>query len=257
MAKIETGIVLSDIHIPYHDVAALKIACAALEDSKPDHVILLGDIADFYSISSHDRDPDRKESFQDEIDSTVEFLEYVKKLSPKSKIYFLEGNHEYRMQRWLWKRGQELNSLRALKVAELLELKRLGIKFYEYNTPMQIGKLVFIHGQYLRSKAGYSAHSGLSGYGSVSYIQGHVHRMAQVYKTDWQGTHAGIENPCLCRLDQEYVGKKATDWQQGFTFIKWFGGGLFHATQHPIFRVGSKTVKCLFNDKVYEEKVKE
>jgi len=94
--------------------------------------------------------------------------------------------------------------------------------------------------------------SGLEGYWE-SFIQGHVHRAGIVYKTAWSKLAVGIENPCLCRLDPEYIGRKATNWQSGFTSIEWFGdNGLFDVDQHIIFGSNGKRV-CRFEGKTYTQ----
>jgi hypothetical protein len=48
---------LSDVHIPFHDRAAVETAFAHAAAQKPDLILLDGDFADFYSVSFFDKDP--------------------------------------------------------------------------------------------------------------------------------------------------------------------------------------------------------
>ena len=59
-------LVLSDIHIPYHDQAALALALAYARDYRPTHIVLNGDILDAQEISSHPKDKHNPITFQDE-----------------------------------------------------------------------------------------------------------------------------------------------------------------------------------------------
>lgn len=49
-------LVLSDIHIPYHDVDAINAALEYGKQQGIDTIYLNGDIADFYMISQHQKD---------------------------------------------------------------------------------------------------------------------------------------------------------------------------------------------------------
>lgn len=53
--------VLSDIHFPYHNLEALRVAIAYLREQEIDCLYLNGDIFDFYSISRHEKDPDMQD----------------------------------------------------------------------------------------------------------------------------------------------------------------------------------------------------
>ena len=56
-----------DTHVPYHDQSAFKIALKAIDRFQPDILVILGDFADFYSVSAHDKSPNRVAFLQDEI----------------------------------------------------------------------------------------------------------------------------------------------------------------------------------------------
>lgn len=86
-------VVLSDIHFPYHDDTALKAVYKLLEHHPVDTIILNGDILDFYDVSSFDKDPDRINSLQEEINMAEKFFKKLRTIKPDARIVFIKGNH--------------------------------------------------------------------------------------------------------------------------------------------------------------------
>ena len=68
------GVVLSDVHVPFQDKSVCRMALKFLAEHQPATVHLLGDIADFYSISRFVKDPRRKEDLQEDLDAAHDFL---------------------------------------------------------------------------------------------------------------------------------------------------------------------------------------
>ena len=69
----------------------------AAQDLNPDEICILGDFADFYSVSSHSKDPRIFNLLVDEVSAVCNRLDEIDKLFPKAKKVFLEGNHENRL----------------------------------------------------------------------------------------------------------------------------------------------------------------
>ena len=55
--------ILSDIHIPYHDLDALNIALNEFKRVKVDTIVLNGDIIDCYNLSRWEKDPNQRKQF--------------------------------------------------------------------------------------------------------------------------------------------------------------------------------------------------
>lgn len=65
-------------------------------------VLILGDYADIYFANGHGpRDPIVREMAADEIKSVNEGLDEIDKLFPKARKKYVEGNHEYRFERFI------------------------------------------------------------------------------------------------------------------------------------------------------------
>jgi len=218
--KMLRVVAAGDTHIPYAYEPAISILLGFLRDYKPDIVVLLGDIVDFYAISRFAKDPGRKTELQSDIDKTAQFLADVRKATPDSRIVYIEGNHSHRLTKYLWRTAPELYSLKVLSLPIVFELDRLEIEMVPYGTEFRIGPLLFVHGDVVRKRAGATAQALLEKY-RANVVTGHVHRLGGVYRTWQDECLVGIEAGCLCSLDQEYVHKP--DWQHGFVSLQVMG----------------------------------
>lgn len=225
--KPEMHAVLSDAHFPHHDPTVIDLAVEFCRDHQPKTIHLLGDLVDFYAISSFDKDPGRVLGLQDELDQCVEWMDRLRAVCPKSRILYYEGNHEHRLTRYLWRNAKELSSLRAVQIERLLELKKLKAEWKHRYARHKHGKLLFTHGSKVRTHSAYTARAHTEQYG-CSVIHGHTHRLGTYFRTTFSGTIAGWENGCLCDTDPEYV--ESPNWQQGWSVV-WYYGDLFHVEQ--------------------------
>lgn len=205
-------VVLSDIHFPYHDSKALKAVYKFLEQTPVDTIILNGDILDFYDVSSFDKDPARINSLQKELDLANKFFYKLRSLSSSSRIIFVKGNHEDRLERYL-KKHPELYSLEALKLPNLLNLDNYCIEYKDKG--FKLGSLKIIHGTIVRKFSGYTARAEMEK-NDCSGISGHTHRLAVYYKRTPSRDLMWAESGCLCDLNPEYV--DCPSWTQGFLY---------------------------------------
>jgi hypothetical protein len=143
-AGLRLGLV-SDIHIPYQDNAAVTTALDYLKGRGIDILYLNGDIMDCYQISSFEKDP-TKCDFGQEIEMTKQFLRTLVKEFPGVKIYFKEGNHEARFTMFLRRKAPELLGIEVLSLRSLLELDKLGIHYVPSKVISHFGKLPIFHG---------------------------------------------------------------------------------------------------------------
>lgn len=235
--KMKTALVLPDMHVPYHDERALQLVYKYIQYKKPNVIIQLGDFYDMYSLSKYDKDPSRIDSLQEEIDVGSQIWKNFKKLSPKSKLIMLEGNHERRLHKYLMK-NPEMHSLNALKIENLLGLKELGVEFYHSEQTYHINKnLVVTHGAVddgckLSQHSGYSAKNTLDKWGNISGIMGHGHRVGMSNRTLSDGSVIQwVEAGHLCDPHPSYV--KNPNWQQGIVLVN-YTNNRFHITPATI-----------------------
>ena len=217
----EKNLVISDLHIPYQDNSAVKCMLAFSKKYKPQRIIVNGDVLDFYSLSVFDKCPERKENLQGELQQARDFFKLLRK-NYDGEIIFLEGNHENRLQRYLW-RNPELAGLKELKIENLLHLSKYNVKQIKVESDYwsaesgehRIKDLIIQHGDGRLNGAkysqnpGYAAFNTLKNKGGYNLIMGHTHRLAQIYNRMGDKSLVGIEGGCLCKTTR-------ANWQQGF-----------------------------------------
>lgn len=138
-------LVLNDIHLPYHDNRALKVALKSGYEFGIDTIILNGDIIDFYSISRFARDPNQRDIYE-ELKLCESFLSQLAAKFPNTKIIFKEGNHEKRLRTYRYEKAPELANIPEFALPSLLHFQKYQIDFVDAWTVIQIGKLNVIHG---------------------------------------------------------------------------------------------------------------
>lgn len=221
MKRNRSVVALGDLHIPYEDSDAIKLAFKFISDYKPSKIVLGGDIIDFYSISHFQRNPNRVDNLQSEIDKTVLYLTRLRKIAPQAEIIYMRGNHEDRLRKFLWA-TPELSSLRSMHVEELLHLQDLDIKYTD-ELIHQDKDIIYSHKGIVRAHSAYTAKALLDKVGSTNVVHFHTHRSGVHRKSDAAGIHTAMESGCLCKLDPEYVKNNdvIANWQQGFTYIEY------------------------------------
>lgn len=237
----ERVVVVSDFHIPFHNVALLKAFTTFLHDYQPTLLILNGDIVDFYDLSRFDKDPKRVGVLQTELDIAYSVLYMMKANSPDTKLVYVKGNHEDRLKKFLWK-NPSLSSLRDLELERLLRLEDFGNIELVEDYSLQ-GKVTFTHGDLVRKHSGYSAKAEFEKSLS-SGVSGHTHRLGAHYVTTGKGNDFWIESGCMCSDNPTYL-KGVPNWQNGFVVIETYEDLL-----NPLI-VRAIDSRFIFQNKVY------
>ena len=90
--------VIGCIHVPFTDNEAFDWAVREIENEKPTHLVVNGDLLDCSGISKHGTEA--KHSLEDEIWEGGEVLKRLRQVVPRScQLIFREGNHEQRIKR--------------------------------------------------------------------------------------------------------------------------------------------------------------
>ncbi len=152
---MEKILIVPDTHVPFHDERALRLVLKVGRAFEPDVIVHQGDLADFYSVSAHSKSPDRMTSLKDEVDEVRRVRARFDKLGAERKV-FIEGNHEYRLTRYLCDKAPELYGL--VGTDELLRLTENGWEYTPYKQYAKIGKVYFTHdtgnsGKYTTARA--------------------------------------------------------------------------------------------------------
>lgn len=179
--KLEKILFIPDSHFPYQDKDAFALMLKAGKMFKPDHVIIQGDFADFYAVSSHSKDPNRALKLKEEVESVKNALNSVIDLGAKNNV-FIAGNHEDRLERYLKDKAPELFNF--ISIPKILELKEKGFKYVPYKQHYKIGKLNVTHDV---GTAGRYAHYKALDTFQHNVVIGHTHHLSYAVEGNAQG----------------------------------------------------------------------
>lgn len=217
--------VLGDLHLPYQDIAALRIAVNYARAQKVNTVILNGDALDFYQLSRFDKKPD-KPTIRHEIELCKQLLSQLRKLFPSEKIIFKIGNHEDRLEKYIYTRAPELFGIDALSLSELLDLKSLNIDLVKSTQLIQAGDLIIGHGHEIKA-GGINGARNARMKANHSILINHLHRPGEDYKRSISDEfQISYVLGCLCKLHADWLPNN--DWLHGFGIVKLFANGEFH-----------------------------
>lgn len=244
----------SDIHFPYESVEAWNLFLGLVPALAPDRIVLGGDVVDFYAVSHFLTDPLRRFSIQDDIDHAVKQLLRLRKAAPDARIDFFQGNHELRLQKYLFSKAAELSGLRCLTLPELLQFSKLEVKqWVETNQKYKIGRLWLLHGDQVVSSQINPARQ-LAQRLHVHALCGHVHKFSHHSDHGLGGKERGAwTNGCLCMLNPEYAYNP--QWANGFTLIDFVDDGLFAVEPIQFFQHQGST-KVIRDGKLHQSRAR-
>lgn len=200
-------LVMSDIHIPYHDREAVLTALRWGKQNGVNALLLNGDIADFFSVSFWEKDP-RKRDFPGELKACKEFLTAVRAGFPRAKIIAKIGNHEERWVRYMTVKAPELLGVPEFEIAEMLRLEELRIESVGEKRPVRLGQLNVLHGHEYRFAISNPVNParGLFLRCKAFALCGHFHQGSyHSDRTVEQKTVACWSTGCLCDLHPDYA----------------------------------------------------
>ena len=163
---------IPDCHWPNANEKAWGLMLRAAMIVKPDIIVILGDFADGEALSAHAPTKPGERDFEDEVQSVTKALDQLDALGASRKVY-VEGNHEFRLDRYLMDRAPGL--FRSIRWQNLLQLYKRGWEWVPYRKSTKVGKLHITHDT---GSAGMNAHRASSKAFGGSAVIGHTHRMS-------------------------------------------------------------------------------
>lgn len=244
--KVSRIVVVSDLHVPYHDVRAWECVLETIRQTKPEIVVIIGDFCDAYAVSSHPKSLDRKADFAGEIRAVNVELDRLMKASGSARMVYCAGNHEDRIERYLQSKAPELAGFAGMRSDGLLRIKERGIEWVPYRRHIKIGNCSFTHDV---GRCGVScARQSLIDFGG-NLVIGHSHRGG----ISCQGEGKGSSHFCLNvgwlgdveGVDYIHQIRAKRDWQCGFGIVDQDESGYSWANFIPII-----DGKCIVDGKV-------
>lgn len=220
-------LILSDFQIPDHNIKALNAIYSFIPYFCPDYLIINGDFLNFTEVSSYDKDPYYHVTLADEINEGRQILKkltsLVRKYRKDAVIYLREGNHEFRIHKYLGRNADALAELqvkgeRIVSLPHLFDLHENNIKYLGYRDDFELFNTKIVHGDVARKYSAYTAKAMFEKY-YQSGVSGHTHRLGLYWITLRGESYFWIEGGCLCNTDSLYMTHGTANWQQGFTTL--------------------------------------
>ena len=224
-------LILSDIHIPFHDRAAIEAVIHRAKRADPTCILLNGDVCDFFSISRFDKNP-TESSLKKELDLTRQFLGWLKQQFPKARLIYKLGNHDEWFDKYLFRKAPELYgvsgvSLKHLTTAKIDSIEPVeDVEWVDDQQKIMIGKLNIYHGHELGKGSiapPVNPARGLFMRTIECGLQGHLHKDSQHSETSANGKLISTwSTGCLCGLYPRYA--RINKWTHSAAMVDLSGG---------------------------------
>ncbi len=241
----DVTVILPDIHFPYEDKDCMSVVAQAIAHFRPARVVQLGDMLDCAAFSAHDGktlDEMRGYDFEGmELEPARAFVREC--LKHCGEFVYIQGNHEYRVERWLLRNPTPLAANAAwgsMRIEHLFNNVELGVAADRISfLPYQPAQKDAAHG-YAVTPDSIAVHSwSIATHAAAQHL-----RIAKTMSVHFGDTHrrdnATTRDPftgriieansygCLCKLIPLYATNgKPTEWVNGF-------GVLFQSDVDPM-----------------------
>lgn len=219
-------LVLSDIHLPYHDTQALEAAIRWAKRQTWDCLLINGDFLDSYQLSRYCRDP-RLRRFKDELETGAEVINILRReIKPELVVYKL-GNHEDRYETYMMNQAPELFDIPRFSWDVVFKLDD-GLDLVGQKRIIHAGKLPIIHGhEYTRAVfSPVNPAKGVFNRAHSSVMIAHHHQTSEHSDPDIKGrVMTAFSTGCLSELHPAYM--PLNRWNHGFAAVE-LQGDTFH-----------------------------
>lgn len=218
-------LILSDIHLPYHDTEAVKMALNYGLDNGYKNLLINGDLIDFYQLSRYEKDP-RKRSFKQELESARLFIELVSEWF--DNVIYKLGNHDERYEKWMFVKAPELLDCEEFKLDVLLRCGEHHVTVVGEKRIIKAGKLNILHGhEFPGGSGGVNPARSMFLKACDSILVGHFHKTSSHTETTLNGDvitthssgHLGENSPSYLPYNK---------WNHGFCTLDLNADGTYH-----------------------------
>jgi len=239
-SKIKKTIILADMQIgfnrdintgslePFHDRSAINCALDIIRDEQPEEIILNGDNLDLTEASKFEKKPEYFFTLQPAINEMGWLLSVLRTISPNSKIVWISGNHENRIEKSITNNLVYAYGIKpyncdipVMSLYNLLGMEKLDITYiprYPSGTYWINNDLKVIHGEFIKLNKELEITK-------VSTIMSHVHKIEQTARTTTGRNGSSnvfiVSTGCLCKIDGTVPGVNSRpNWQNGITYVE-------------------------------------
>lgn len=228
-------LLISDLHIPYHNIEAITIALDYGVKNKVNTIFINGDLIDNHKVSRFESDPSKRDVKQ-EFDATKQFLVSLRNTFKDAAIYWLKGNHCIRWEKFLEQKVHEIWNDPYFHLEQRLALKEQNVIMIDDKVLVKAGKLSITHGHHIFKGvfAPVSPARGAFLRAKQALIVGHLHRASHHPEVTLDGNVISCwSTGCLCELKPSYS-PMVSNSQHGFAHITIEDNGNYHVKNYQI-----------------------
>ena len=144
--QYKNWLLLSDLHVPYHNIRAITEMLNYGISKNIDAIFLNGDVLDFYMLSKFNPDP-RKRDFQEELLALEKLIDVLRGIAP---VFYKLGNHEERFENYMIRNAPVLLKTREFQLNNLLQCYAKGVEIIADQKIVYMGHLPVLHGHEVR-----------------------------------------------------------------------------------------------------------
>jgi predicted phosphodiesterase len=193
MANDKKILVVGDMHAPFACTKTLSKIYEIAKDEKPDFIVQLGDLYDFFCFSRYARSMDWMlpgEELAEGRAQAEEFWKTIKKAAPKAQCFQILGNHDERPVKRVLEKAPELEAI--AKVHDYFKFP--GVRtLKDAREELVIGDILFHHG-YLSGKGQHKRKNGMKFVGGHSHL-GYVDYEVLAGKVLWELNAGYVGDP--------------------------------------------------------------
>lgn len=238
--KIGSAIIFGDNHFPYSCQESHDAIYEFAKYKQPDSHVHIGDCLDLGGISRHVKD-DLIAQVDDLVETGLISLgKHFNKLmekTPKSKIYWIEGNHDQRLDAFVkknpsWRKilDNPLKLLRAFGDCDTSKIEY--VRLDDFEDDFRLGKMHFCHGFYTGK---HTAATHADAY-KENITFGHCHTVQMFTNVHRSKPYAGYAiGHLMSKEGRKYLKGRPTRWVKGFAYYEYIKpNGIFTMHLLPI-----------------------
>lgn len=223
-----TRVAVGDTHGCHIDIPARDAFLNDLEVLRPTEIVFLGDLLDCSGTFSRFKKQYLREfsySYRDDVEASNDFLDQVQRRTPGAKYYYVEGNHERRIEAWAVERFQDVRdaglAVDAFGPKNALHLDKRGVEYFSNQAQhmglsvpgiIQLDKCFFGHGFGRGVHATFAQARKLGD----NFVHGHNHRSMSYVLRTVDSTIGAWCPGCLCDLQPYFYHSDPTDHTHGY-----------------------------------------
>lgn len=245
----KTRVIVPDSHGIHINKQAASAFLSDLKRIRPAEIVFIGDhldcggfLAEHHTLSYV---PETDYTFEDDQMAANQFLDQIHECSPHSESWYIEGNHERRIEKWILdkvtRNPRDAKYFHShFSTATVLNLETRGLHHIKQSECYQgidvpgvikLGNCYFTHGIFSGKNAVYKMIERFA----ANVVFGHIHRLLYVLSRTVSGGEIG--GWCcgyLADLQPFYAHQKPTDWTRGYGLQMTMDDGDFLHLNVPI-----------------------